>query len=271
MIIAHVSDLHIGKPFLPHVAEALVTDLEREPYDVLVISGDLTQRAKVDEFKRARAFIDALPDRPLVVTVGNHDVPLYRVFERLLTPHKNYREYISDDLNTVTHIPGATIVALDSSAPRTAIVNGMIREEQLEFARDAFRQAPDGDARLLVTHHALARAPDYQTDRLLPGAGELANALLDMGVELVLSGHLHRSYVSATGDVGPLVPATPNAWLVFSGTSTSRRGRARERGRCSYNRIRLEEEHLRVTAHMYEESRTSFVSYRTTVVPRVRP
>jgi len=268
MILIHASDLHFGRPHMPEVARIFLRDIRAEPYDVLVVSGDLTQRAKVHEFEQVRAFLDSVADRPTVVTVGNHDVPLYRVFERLFDPYRNYRRFVSPELDTVTHVEGATLVALNSAAPRTAIVNGSLSRRQLAFAHEAFDRAAPGDARIAVIHHAMVRAPDYQQDMMLPGAAELTAALMDMGVELVLSGHLHRSYVAASGDVAASVPADPQVWLVHSGTTTSRRGRARERDRCTYNRIDVGEEHLRITTYIYEPDRTAFEPYRETILPR---
>lgn len=270
IVLVHVSDLHFGKPHRPEVTQALLKDLDERTYDALVVSGDLTQRAKVEEFREVRAFLDAVPDRPTVVTVGNHDVPLYRVFERLWTPHRNYRRYVQEELDTVTRMPGATLVALDSSAPRSAIVNGVLRARQLDFAERAFEQAPDSDVRILVTHHALAPAPDNERDHLLPGAAALTARFQRMGVELFLCGHLHRSFVAAAADVGPEVPPEPALWIVHSGTTTSRRGRARERTRCSFNVVELHEEHFRVTLHIYDESTGVFGPHRITELPRAR-
>src|SRR5690606_382000 len=95
------------------------------------------------QFREARSFLDRLPKVPTVVTPGNHDVPVYRVAERLLDPYRHYRTYISKELDSVTHVPGAVIVALNSTAPRMALTNGRIHAWQLEFARRAFEGVPD--------------------------------------------------------------------------------------------------------------------------------
>ena len=124
MLIIHGSDLQVGKPFRPDRAEAflhLAADLDP---DLVVVSGDLTQRAKVGEFRIVRDFLAALEPYPVVVTPGNHDVPLYRVWERLLVPYRNWRRFVGPSLDSVTELPGATVVALNSSTPRRAIVAG---------------------------------------------------------------------------------------------------------------------------------------------------
>ena len=109
--LLHLSDLHFGKPFLPDVAEAVLRQSGELKPDVVVVSGDFTQRARAEQFRRAAEFIAQL-DAPVVVTPGNHDVPFYRFWERFLTPYNNYRRYISRDLNTVTETAGLVIVRL---------------------------------------------------------------------------------------------------------------------------------------------------------------
>ncbi|MDH3224804.1 MAG: metallophosphoesterase, partial [Gemmatimonadota bacterium] len=117
MKLVHASDLHFGKPHLPVVAAALLRFIDEAEPDAVVVSGDLTQRAKVAEFEAASAYLDQISPIPLVTTLGNHDVPVYRVFERLLSPYRNYRTHISPDLDTVTDVEGTRIVALSTAAP----------------------------------------------------------------------------------------------------------------------------------------------------------
>jgi 3',5'-cyclic AMP phosphodiesterase CpdA len=166
---------------------------ERVRPDLVVISGDLTQRAKVREFERARAYLDRFPDVPMVVTPGNHDVPLYRVFERIFAPYRNYKKYIEPELDTVTEVEGAVVVALNSAAPHRAIVNGRIGGDQLAFAERAFGRAAPGDTRILVAHHHMAPAPDYEDDTSMPGSRRILDRCNRMGVELILGGLRARS------------------------------------------------------------------------------
>jgi 3',5'-cyclic AMP phosphodiesterase CpdA len=248
--LVHGSDLHFGTPHDAGAArDFLAVALDAAP-DAVVISGDLTQRARAGEFQEARAFLDRFAPHPVVVTPGNHDVPLYRVFERLLDPYRNYREHISEALNTVTRIPGATLVALNTAAPRRAIVNGRLLEAQVAFARDAFAQSPATDARVVVAHHHLAPAPDYEGDTPLPRARRILDSFEAMGVDLVLGGHLHRAYIGNSLDVYPGEDRNRGVVIVQSGTTTSHRGRAREREKNSFNVIRITAETMRVTHHM---------------------
>ncbi len=244
--LIHASDIHFGRPHLPAAAEAFLRAVQEVGPDGIVISGDLTQRAKREEFAEAASFLKRLPDVPVVVTPGNHDVPLYRVFERLFTPYRNYREFIDERLNTITRMPGATVVALNTAAPRTAIVNGRLKEEQLRFAEDAFAETPEADLRIMVCHHHLAPAPDYEGDKALPNARRILTRFQDMGVEMTLGGHLHRAYIGNSLDVLPGADPERGVIIVQSGTTTSARGRARERMRCSFNVIHIAEEIVQV-------------------------
>ena len=256
--LVHASDVHFGEPHRPEVAEAFVEAARAEAPHVLVVSGDLTQRAKVHEYEAAAAYLERLRGLggahplPLVVTPGNHDVALYRVWERLFHPFRNYREYISQDLDTVTRVPGMTLVAMNTAAPRRAIVNGRLDRGQLDFARRAFGESPEEDVKVVVIHHHLAPAPDYEGDTPLPGARKILEALKEMGVELVLGGHLHRAYIVNSLDVYPGADREHGVVSVHSGTTTSGRGRARERLKNSFNVLRVAPEHLDITHHLYD-------------------
>jgi 3',5'-cyclic AMP phosphodiesterase CpdA len=257
--ILHISDLHFGPPYHPEVGEAVQTFARRLRPDLIVASGDFTQRATEDQFREARAFLDRLPEAPRVVTPGNHDVPLYRVIERLRDPYRHYREYIHAELDTVTRIDGAVIVALNSTAPRRAIVNGRISQWQIDFAADAFRDVPDAVQRIVVIHHHLAPPPDFEGGDVMPRARRAIDAFKAMRVDLVMAGHMHRAYIGNSLDVYAGADREHGIVLVQSGTSTSRRGRAREAEKNTLNVLRLDGGVIRVTHYMYFDDAASFV------------
>lgn len=269
--VVHGSDLHFGKPHHPEMAEAFLERAEGVAPGMVVLSGDFTQRAKVGEYRAAAAYVDRIRDRlgvPVVVTPGNHDVPLYRVFERIVAPFRNYRKYIQEELDTVTRIPGLTVVALNSAAPHRAIVNGRIGREQLAFARAAFADAPPEDLRAVVAHHHLAPAPDYERDSPLPRARSILDAFTDMGVELVMGGHLHRAYIGNSLDVHPGVDRDRGIIIVQSGTTSSRRGRARERAKNSFNVVHLGEDRVDVVHYMHFQEEDGFAPFSAHTFPR---
>src|SRR5712691_10224238 len=101
LTLLHVSDVHFGPPFVPRVGEALLKIAPELAPDIVIASGDFTQRAKRDQFAAAREYLDRLPAVPTIVTPGNHDVPVYRVAERVLAPYELYNEFISKELDYV--------------------------------------------------------------------------------------------------------------------------------------------------------------------------
>jgi len=268
LTILHGSDLHFGKPFDANVAEVFREEIRRLSPDLLVLSGDFTQRAKVREFQEAREFLRSFPDLPLVVTPGNHDVPLYRVWERMFAPLRNYREFISSELDTVTSVGGATVVSLNTTAPLRAVVNGRLQDRQLLFAARALEDVPDEDLRVVVLHHHLASAPDYESDQLLPGFKTCLSAFGKMKVELILGGHLHRAYIANSLDSYPQENGMPGIVMAHSGTTTSRRGRARERNKNSFNQIGITRDRLVITQHLLVAEEGGFVPIGSHTFPR---
>lgn len=259
LTLLHISDLHFGPPYHAEVGEALLRFAANAGADVIVASGDFTQRAKVEQFARAREFLDRLPSVPIVVTPGNHDIPLYRVGERLLEPYRNYREYISDELDSVTRVPGAVIVAVNSTAPHRAITNGRIHRWQLEYAEAAFEGTAEDVQRILVSHHHFAPPPDFEGATAMSGAKRALDAFTRMRVDVILGGHLHRAYIGNSLDVYSGVDREHGIVIAQSGTSTSRRGRAREREKNTFNLLRLDTRVIRVTHYMYFDPAGGFV------------
>src|SRR5688572_20067879 len=115
LTILHISDLHFGPPYRPDVGEALLRSVTAIGPDIIVASGDFTQRARREQFAAAREFLGRLPPLPTVVVPGNHDVPLYRFHERVFTPLDLYREHVRDELDWTLRHPEAVIVALNTA------------------------------------------------------------------------------------------------------------------------------------------------------------
>jgi 3',5'-cyclic AMP phosphodiesterase CpdA len=254
--LLHISDVHFGPPHRPRVSDGVVELATARRPDLVILSGDLTQRARPEQFAEARRFVDRFPV-PTLVVPGNHDVPLYRFWERLFSPYANWRRYVSPELDSVTLVSGATVVALNTSAPRRAIVSGRIREAQLDFAHRAFQKASEGDARIVVAHHHFVPLPGGEAGRTLPRAREILEALESMRVDLILGGHVHVTHLSTSRSVvpgdGPGIP------LVACGTTASSRGRLGETGRNSYNVVRVEGETVEVVSNLSEGAPPRFV------------
>ena len=271
MTILHASDIHFGERHLPELSRALVRFVHDLRPCATVISGDLTQRAKAREYRAARVFLDSMAPCPVIFTAGNHDIPLFRILERLFAPYRNYRRIIGPDRDTVLDVGGnggepgaARFVALDSSSPRRAIINGRVSARQLDFAAGAFAAAPAGALRVLVVHHNLVEADEGPRTLPLHGARRVLERLPRWGVHLVLSGHVHRSYLGGGGDGAGARGGVP---ILLAGTATSDRGRGRERGRNSFNLVRVGESEMVATVYLYSRDAGCFRPARSRRYP----
>lgn len=266
--LLHISDLHFGPFFEPAVAEALLLSAARLKPDVIVASGDFTQRAKPEEFAAARAFLDRLPRVPLVTTPGNHDVPLYRLLERLASPYRLYCQHISSELDSVYRDSNLVIVSLNSTKPLRAITNGRLSRQQLAFCEKSLRETPEGALKVVVAHHHFAPAPDYDGGQVMPRAQRALDRFSELKVDLILGGHLHRAYIGNSLDVYPSRRRERGIIIVQSGTSTSRRGRAREREKNSFNLIKVGRRAIRITHYMYFSELGGFAPLSRHLFPR---
>jgi len=266
--ILHISDLHFGPPFVPAVAEALLQTIPSLAPDAIVVSGDLTQRAKRYQFVEAREFFDRLSDYPMLIIPGNHDVALWRIFERLFKPHALYREIISPELNPVLHVGNAVLVGLDSTAPRRSISNGRLDRHQLEHSGRVFAEVPDDKVRVVVAHHQFAPGHDRVFDVSMPGARRAIDFFVEQKVEMILGGHLHRSYIGSSLDFFPGHHRDRGVIIVQCGTTTSCRGKGRERNENTFNLIETGMQTIAVTHYLYFEELGKFAPLSRHEFPR---
>ncbi len=216
--IAHISDLHFGR-IDADVVEGLGRSLAAAAPDLVVVSGDFTQRARRHEFQAARAFLDRLP-APVFAVPGNHDLPSWNLLSRFADPYRRYRRYIADDLEPFWCDDELGIVGIKSSRRLTRDLHwavGRIGRHQLERALDRLDRMPGDLVRIVVVHHPLL-LPEAPTSPLpwhayTGGAARALAAFAARNVQLVLSGHLHLSYARRHGAVaeGPPSVALPTA------------------------------------------------------------
>ena len=198
MRIVHVSDLHFGHHD-EALAAGLAADLTSQAPDLVVASGDFTQRGTASEFELARAFLDTL-SAPVFAVPGNHDVPGQNILRRLINPYSHYRKYISNELEPFLETKGVALAGLRTTRRLRAELNwshGSIGREQLAGLAETFRTASPAAVKIVVAHHPLMR-PETETEkptRAVRRAAEALEAFSDMGVRLVLSGHFHLSFV----------------------------------------------------------------------------
>ena len=217
--IAHISDLHFGRLDAP-VAEGLVADLAGRKPDLVVVSGDLTQRARKGQYADAMAFLKRLPSPQLVVP-GNHDIPLWNVAARFLTPIRRYRQMVTDELMPVHEDDQMLVIGLNSARSFTR-TSGWLNREQMAFAESRFAAAK-GKFKVLVTHHPFFPPPRRPDADVIRGGERYLNALSAVEVDLVLSGHLHLAYHD---DLRSHYKASRRGVLsIQAGTATSTRRR----------------------------------------------
>ena len=266
--ILHISDLHFGPPFVPEVAEDLLQEIPSLSLDAIVVSGDLTQRAKRQQFEEARRFFNRLPDIPLLVIPGNHDVALWRVFERLFKPHALYCEIINPDLNPVIEVGNVVLLGLDSTAPQSAISNGRLHRTQLRHCGEVFAGVAEEMTRIVVAHHHFAPGHDNVFDVAMPGSRRAIDCFVEQKVDMILGGHLHRSYIGNSLDFFPGHHRDRGVIIVQCGTTTSRRGKGRERDENTFNLIETDSRTLVVTHYLYFEQIRKFAPLSKHIFPR---
>ena len=186
--LVHLSDIHFGR-FDERLRAPLIELVGQMRPNLVVVSGDLTQRARPSQFQEARRFLDQLP-QPRLVVPGNHDVPVYR---RL----SNYRRYISGDLHPFFRDP--EIAALGINTARAWIwKNGRVNRQQLARIREHFGAVPEGVAKILVTHHPFDLPAKHGARDLVVRASRAMLTVAECGIDLLLAGHFHIAHAGHT-------------------------------------------------------------------------
>ncbi|WP_136619700.1 MULTISPECIES: metallophosphoesterase family protein [Mesorhizobium] len=248
--LVHLSDLHFGKTE-SLLVEAMGEEVRSVGPDLVVVSGDLTQRARKNEFLQARAFLDSLPG-PRIVVPGNHDVPLWNVFARAFTPLARYKRYIEADTDPFYSDAELAVVGINTSRSLT-IKDGRINARQLEAAKTKLARQSDKITRIVVTHHPF-EGLDFESDDGIVGRASLAmDAFSRSGVDMILSGHqhLHRASSSARRY---LIDGYA-ALLIQAGTAVS--SRRRQAGN-SINIIRVDRPDILVECRAWQPSQGGF-------------
>jgi 3',5'-cyclic AMP phosphodiesterase CpdA len=256
--IAHLSDLHFGTE-LPEVTEALIADVNARTPSLVVISGDLTQRARRKQFEAAKACLARLP-RPQIVVPGNHDIPLFDVVRRFAAPLQRYCRWISRELNPTFADDEMIVIALNTARSFTW-KNGRISIEQIEALRHRLNQG-GLRVKIVVTHHPFLPPPGDPGIDLVGRAAKAIRVLDHCNVDLLLAGHLHRGYA---GDIRTHYPAARRAMIAIqAGTAISQRKRHGESN--AYNVISVERTHIVIEVRAWNGS--VFESCQQTVYDR---
>jgi 3',5'-cyclic AMP phosphodiesterase CpdA len=226
--LIHLSDLHFGAHD-PKLVDAVEQRIDDAKPDLVVISGDFTQRARTEQFEQACQFLERLKaaGHEVLGVPGNHDVPLYDVLRRFLSPLTRYRRFIDESLCPFHELPGAAVLGINTARSLT-FKDGRINQDQVTYIRDTFSRTRADTARILVTHHPLFALPVGDGPELGKAIGrqELAlDAVAEAGVDLLLAGHNHRA---STHHAKDLVTDAGPALVIQAGTATSTRLRDEE-------------------------------------------
>jgi 3',5'-cyclic AMP phosphodiesterase CpdA len=226
--IAHLSDIHFGANDEKIVAATEAWLQKRQP-DLVVISGDFTQRARESQFRDASAYLNRLRAAGLKVLAipGNHDVPLYDVARRFGAPLRRYKRYISNDLCPWFEDDEVAVLGINTARSLT-IKDGRINRRQIALMHERFRDVPASKTRILVTHHPLFALPIGEGGELSEAVGRHDDAVkgaCEAGVHIALAGHFHRTFAGAASR---MVERAGTALVVQAGTATSTRIRNNE-------------------------------------------
>ena len=215
-VLLQVSDPHFGTE-RASVVEALVAMSEQQRPDLLVLSGDITQRARASQFRKARAFTDLLGMSVLAIP-GNHDIPLFNIGARLLHPYARHCEAFGDELEPVHSSPDLLVLCVNTTRWYRH-KNGEVSAQQIERVARRLAGAGPAQLRVVVVHQPVAALRAGEVHNLLRGRAAALRHWAAAGADLVMGGNIHLPYVMALPDL-----ARP-MWAVQAGTAVSSRVR----------------------------------------------
>ena len=226
--IAHLSDVHFGAED-PKCVAGTVAWLQEQRPDLVVVSGDFTQRARREQFRQASAWLNRLraDGHRILAVPGNHDVPLYDIARRFAAPLRRYKRWISNDLCPWFEDEHVAVLGINTARSLT-FKDGRINRDQMALIEEKFGRVAAEKTRILVTHHPLYAMPIGEGSELSEAVGrhEAADqAVSRAGVHIALAGHYHRTYAAAARK---MTETAGGALVIQAGTATSVRLRNNE-------------------------------------------
>lgn len=234
--ILHISDTHFGTEQQP-VVEALESHVREQGADLLVLSGDITQRARRAQFDAAQAFVRRLEGYGIpqsLVIPGNHDLPLHNLLARFLSPYHNYRRYFGAELEPAFENDELLVIGLNTTHPRRR-KDGRVTDAQVRAVCTQLRRCDPAKLRIVVAHQPFGSIVPSDLRNLQHGAQAALTRWAEAGLDIVMGGHIHLPYVlPLTGQYPELAR---EIWTVQAGTALSSRLRGRLPN--SFNRLHL--------------------------------
>lgn len=239
----HVSDIHFGAEDRAAL-DWFAGRVAQERPDAVVVTGDLTMRARAAEFAAAQEWLEAL-GRPVTVEVGNHDLPYFNLWARFVTPYRRFRT-LERMIERPLDLPGVSIVPLKTTARFQMRLNwskGNVTRRALSATLAQVEATPDRHRVLVACHHPLVDTGTRSTSRTRGGRRAL-EALASAGAHAVLTGHVHDPFdVAHQTGVGPVR-------LIGAGTLSERVRDTRP----SFNEVHISEGELNVEVHHMDGS-----------------
>lgn len=239
-VILHLSDTHFGTE-QPEVTAALLQLAQEIRPDIAILSGDVTQRARREQFADARRFLDSLTASAKLVIPGNHDIPLFNLFARVFNPYGNYRRVFGRELEPQFANHDVLLIGVNATRPwRHA--DGEVSARQIERVCQQLQSASPDQLCIVAVHQPVYVERESDRANLLHGHQQAIKAWAAAGADLIFSGHIHLAYMRNLAT--QIDHLTRKVWTISAGTAVS--SRIREGKPNSVNLIRYDsaQQHL---------------------------
>lgn len=230
--LLHISDLHFGR-ILTDVLEGLGRSIRTLAPEMIIISGDLTQRATSKEYQQAADFLNSLKT-PYFIVPGNHDLSTFRIVERFFWPWRNWKKWIQSDLESQFSAENYQLIGINTARKAGFYMDwsrGRISPSQIQHITQQISRAPQDQLQLLVAHHPFWLPPQYEARHLIGGRDQALASFKGSGLDVILSGHVHLDYChvmdgmiishAGTTTSDRLLPDTPNSFNLIQGDKHS--------------------------------------------------
>ena len=220
MRLIQLSDLHFGTE-RPEVVDALVATVGHLQPDLLLLSGDITQRARRGQFRRCERFLRRLPPVPVLAVPGNHDIPLFNLWQRFWSPYAHFRSSFGPDLAPEYTHTDLLIIGVNTTQP-SRHVDGCFAPETVARVAQRLSGSP-ASLKIVMGHHPVDRVLDSDERNVAEGAEAAVRQWSEAGMTLYLGGHIHYPFCTSLDRRYPGIP--PGCWTAQAGTAISRRVR----------------------------------------------
>jgi 3',5'-cyclic AMP phosphodiesterase CpdA len=251
--ILHISDIHFGRTD-SDIIESLVFSCKTLKPDLVVISGDLTQRALKREFVMAQDFIIQLQEVGMQVFAvpGNHDIPpVYTPLPRVIKPFERYNTFIAPLVCNEYMDEKIALFGITTVRP-SRFKGGRMSSKNILDAKRWFADAHGGQVRFVITHHPLDLPQKHPDHKLIQKAKIAVSALSELKIDVYLSGHYHRS--SSVGILERYSDAAHGALAIQAGTVSNRK-----RGELqSFNFLEVERGYIKHNVFVWNSTSKKF-------------